>query len=205
MPARAGTATPSATATIAADGTFNLQRSTFNERGTGRYNVGMDEERPITDEPESEPRPEAPARPPVDVSLLPPLPVHPRSQRMAGTNIGRWATFGCVAVLLLLVVLLMVGVNLTKRTMWMSYARAQQRIIEELPRELASGERLRTERNLQRFRARMEATPDPFALMGSFLGKAGATLEDDRLTTDEVAELNRFIEDVLDEAGGAGR
>jgi hypothetical protein len=146
-----------------------------------------------------------PAKPPVDVSLLPPLPVHPRSQQMAGTNIGRWATFGCVAVLLLLVVLLMVGVNLTKRTMWMSYARAQLRIVEELPRELPSGERLRTERNLQRLRARLEATADPFPVLGAFLGRVSTAFEDDRLSSDEVAELNRFIEDILDEVGGADR
>jgi len=47
---------------------------------------------------------------------------------------------------------------MTKRTMWMSFARAQQRVLEELPRDLPSGERLRTERNLQRLRARNEAS-----------------------------------------------
>lgn len=106
--------------------------------------------------------------------------------------------------MLVLVVLLMVGVNLTKRTVWMSYARAQQRLVEELPRELSSGERLRTERNLQRFRARLEATPDPFPLMGRFLGLVGAAFEDDRLTAEEVAELNHFIEDALEGDGDLG-
>lgn len=143
-------------------------------------------------------------RPPVDVGTLPPLPVHPRTQRLPGTNVGRWATFGCAVVMLLLVVLLMVGVNLTKRTVWMSYARAQQRLVEELPRELPSGERLRTERNLQRFRGRLEATPDPFPLMGRFLSMVGDVFEDDHLTADEVARLNRFMEDVLDGVGDVG-
>ena len=154
----------------------------------------MNDERPTGEEPESEPRPEAPAKPPIDVARLPPLPVHPRVQRSSGTNIGRWATFGCVAVMLMLVVLLLIGVQLTKRTAWMSFARAQQRLVEELPRELASGERLRTERNLQRFRARLDAIPDPFPLMGRFLGRVGDAFEDDRLTVAEVEELNGFLE-----------
>jgi hypothetical protein len=163
----------------------------------GRYNVGMDEERPITEGPESEPRPEAPARPAVDVGMLPPLPARPRPDRVPGASIGRWATFGCVAVLLMLVVLLMVGVNLTRRTVWMSYARAQQRLVEELPRDLPSGERLRTERNLQRYRARLEASPDPLPAIGGLLAEAARVLDDDVLTADEVDGLNRFLEQAL--------
>ena len=146
---------------------------------------------------------EQPARKPaVDPRLLPPLPVTPRRDRVPGANLGRWASFGCVAVLLVLVVLLMVGVNMTKRTMWMSFARAQQRVLEELPRDLPSGERLRTERNLQRLRARSEASADPMPLIGGFLGQASGALEDDRLTVEEVAELNRFVEEILDADGG---
>jgi hypothetical protein len=141
-------------------------------------------------------------KPAVDLSLLPPLPVAPRRDRVPGANLGRWATFGCVAVLLVLVVLLMVGVNLTRRTAWISFARAQQRVLEELPRDLPSGERLRTERNLQRLRARSEASADPLPVIGGFLGKVTEALEDDRLTADEVAGLNRFVEEILDAGGG---
>ena len=141
-------------------------------------------------------------KPAVDPRLLPPLPVTPRRDRVPGANLGRWASFGCVAVLLVLVVLLMVGVNMTKRTMWMSFARAQQRVLEELPRDLPSGERLRTERNLQRLRARNEASADPLPVIGAFLGQVSGALEDDRLMADEVAELNRFMEGVLDASGG---
>ncbi len=141
-------------------------------------------------------------KPVVDPSLLPPLPVTPRRDRVPGANLGRWATFGCVAVLLVLVVLLMFGVNLTRRTAWMGFARAQQRVLEELPRDLPSGERLRTERNLQRLRARSEASADPLPVIGSFLGKVSVVFEDDRLTADEVAELNRFVEEILDAGGG---
>ena len=141
-------------------------------------------------------------KPAVDPSLLPPLPVTPRRDRVPGADLGRWATFGCVAVLLVLVVLLMFGVNLTRRTAWMSFARAQQRVLEELPRDLPSGERLRTERNLQRLRARSEASADPLPMIGGFLGQVSAALEDGRLTADEVAELNRFVEEILDAGGG---
>jgi hypothetical protein len=168
----------------------------------------VSDERPTPYDAQQQPperQPDPPDTVHVDVSRLPPLPVHPRSQRMPGSNIGRWATFGCVAVMLLLVVLLMVGVNLTKRTAWMSYARAQQRLVEELPSELPSGERLRTERNLQRFRARLETTPDPFPLMGRFLGRVGAAFDDDRLTVEEVAELNQLMEEALEGGGDLGQ
>jgi hypothetical protein len=141
------------------------------------------------------------SKPAVDPTALPPLPVRTQPDKMPGANLGRWATFGCVAVLLVLVVLLMVGVNLTRRTVWMGFARAQQRVLQELPRELSAGERLRTERNLQRLRARSEASADPLPLIGSFLGQASAALADDRLTVDEVADLNRFVEEILDGGG----
>ncbi len=143
----------------------------------------------------------APARPAIDVSQLPSLPTLPRSQRMPGTNIGRWATFGCVALMLILVVLLVIGVNLTKRTVWMAYARAQQRVVEALPRDLPSGERMRTDRNLQRFRARLDVTAEPMPLMGQFLAEVTTALEDDVFSAEEVDGLNRFMEDVLDGSG----
>ncbi len=150
---------------------------------------------------ESQPgkKPEPLVRPAVDVSQLPSLPTHPRSQPMPGTNIGRWATFGCVVLMLVLVVLLVIGVNLTKRTVWMAYARAQLRVMETLPRDLPSSERMRTERNLQRFRARLDMTAEPMPLMGQFLAQVTASLEDDELSVEEIEGLNRFMEEVLDD------
>ena len=120
---------------------------------------------------------------------------------MPGTNIGRWATFGCVALMLILVVLLVIGVNLTKRTVWMAYARAQQRVIEALPRDLPSGEQMRIDRNLQRFRVRLDMTAEPMPLMGQFLAEVTAALEDDELSTEEIEGLNVFMEEVLDGTG----
>lgn len=140
-------------------------------------------------------------RPAIDVSMLPALPVHPRSQRSPASNVGRWATFGCVAVMLMLVVLLAIGVNLTKRAVWMAHARAQQRLVESLPTGLASGERMRTERNLQRFRARLEIVEDPIPAMGEFLRLVTASLDDDVLDGDELADINRFMEESLDQPG----
>jgi hypothetical protein len=146
---------------------------------------------------------EQPAKKPaVDPRLLPPLPLRARPDRVPGANLGRWASFGCVALLLVLVVLLMFGVNLTRRTVWMGFARAQQRVIEELPRDLPSGERLRIERNLPRLRAHAEAAADPMPLIGGFLAQASAALADDRLTVEEVDELNRFIEGTFEAGGG---
>jgi hypothetical protein len=141
-------------------------------------------------------------KPAVEPAALPPLPVRPQRDRVPGANLVRWASFGCVALLLVLVVLLMFGAHLTRRTAWMSFARAQQRVLEVLPRDLPSGERLRTERNLQRLRARAETAADPIPLIGGFLGQVSAALDDDRLSADEVAELNRFVEEILDAGGG---
>ncbi|HOC43136.1 MAG TPA: hypothetical protein PKJ99_08990 [Thermoanaerobaculales bacterium] len=140
-------------------------------------------------------------RPTVDPGALPPLPLRSRAERVSGANVGRWASFGCVALMLVFVVLLLVGVNLTKRTLWSSFARAQQRLVEELPRDLPSGERLRTERNLQLLRARIEAAPDPLPLIGGFLGRVSEALDDGRLTAGEVADINRVMEQTIDGTG----
>jgi hypothetical protein len=160
----------------------------------------------VTDEHQTpdEPTEGGSQQPEIDISKLPSLPTHPRSQTMPGTNIGRWATFGCVAIMLILVVLLVVGVSLTKRTVWMAYARAQQRVVESLPRDLPSAERLRIERNLQRFRARLDMTADPMPLMGSFLAEVTAAFDDEQLSVEEVGGLNEFIEDALDSTGVDG-
>jgi hypothetical protein len=144
-------------------------------------------------------------KPAIDPYALPPLPLRPRAERAAGANVGRWATFGCIALMLVLVVLLLVGVNLTRRTVWMSFARAQQRLVEELPQDLPSGERLRTERNLKRLRARIEVSPDPLPVIGGFLGRVSEALDDGRLTAGEIAGLNRFVEETLNGGGGQAR
>jgi hypothetical protein len=81
--------------------------------------------------------------------------------------------------------------------MWMAYARAQQRLVEGLPSEVGAGERMRTERNLQRFRARLEIIEDPFPLMGDFMGRATTALADDSVSAEELSELNRFLEQSL--------
>jgi hypothetical protein len=165
----------------------------------------MSDERPSNDAPDGEPRPEAPAKQPIDVELLASMPRVARDPRAPGGGIGRWATFGCVAVLLMLLVLLLIGVNVTRRTVWMSYARVQQRLVEELPPQLPSGERLRIERNLQRYRARVEMDPDPLPAIGALLAEAGQALQDDRLTAAEVEQLNRFLERALEADLEAGR
>jgi len=183
------------------DGANERERERARKRARKRsgagYNAGVSESTTPAEQPAKKPA--------VDPAALPPLPLRPRPDRVPGANLGRWASFGCVALLLVLVVLLMFGVNLTRRTVWMSFARAQQRVVDQLPRELPSGERLRTERNLQRLRARSEASVDPLPLIGSFLGQVSAALVDDRLTVDEVTELNRFVEQTLDDGRGEPR
>jgi hypothetical protein len=149
--------------------------------------------------PETTPE-EAPQQPPAAEPVVPALPTMPPSRRSyGGTGIGRWASFGCLAVMIILVVVLLIGVGMTKRTAWIAVTRAERRVVEELPRALSSGERLRIERNLQRFRARLEVADDPFPLMGQFLDEIQTALADDELSTEEVTDLNLFLEGVFDQ------
>jgi hypothetical protein len=60
---------------------------------------------------------------------------------------------------------------------------------------------MRTERNLQRFRARLDMSADPMPLIGQFLNEVTGVFEDDRLAMEEIEDLNQWLEDTLDTAG----
>lgn len=104
----------------------------------------------------------------------------------------RWASVGCAAVVVALLVLLVVGVGLTKRTAWIAFARGRQRLVEVAGREHPT-ERLRTRRNLELFAARLRASRDPYPILGEFLARERSAFADGRLDADELADLNRFL------------
>jgi len=111
-----------------------------------------------------------------------------------GGGLSRWATLGCGAGVVVLVALLAVGVGLTKRTASMAFERSQQRLMAAVEQRNQPPERLRTSRNVDRFRAQLRVARDPYPLMGEFMKRVQGVLEDGRLDADEVEEVNQFLE-----------
>lgn len=114
-----------------------------------------------------------------------------------GSRTTRWATVGCGAGLLVLIGLLAVGVALAKRTAWLALDQGQRRLMVAVERLNDPSARVRTARNIDRFRARLGAVRDPYPMIGEFLERVRSALEDDSLTAGELAELNGYLESKL--------
>jgi hypothetical protein len=114
-----------------------------------------------------------------------------------GGGLSRWATLGCGAGVVVLVALLAVGIGLTKRTASMAFERSQQRLMAAVEQRNQPPERLRTSRNIDRFRAQLRVTRDPYPLMGEFMKRVQEALADGSLDADEVEEFNQFLESHL--------
>jgi hypothetical protein len=114
-----------------------------------------------------------------------------------GGGLSRWATLGCGAGVLVLVALLAVGIGLTKRTASMAFERSQQRLMAAVEQRNQPPERLRTSRNVDRFRAQLRVARDPYPMMGEFMKRVQEALDDGTLDADEVEEFNRFLESYL--------
>ena len=85
--------------------------------------------------------------------------------------------------------------------MWVTLDQGRQAVVQSLPFDLPPAERRRIIKNLDRFRALLEASDDPYPIMGEFMTRVRAVLEDGRLTVDEVNGLNVYIERVIEESG----
>jgi hypothetical protein len=118
----------------------------------------------------------------------------------SGGGLSRWATLGCGAGVVVLVALLAVGIGLTKRTASMAFERSQQRLMAAVEQRNQPPERLRTSRNMDRFRAQLAVARDPYPLMGEFMKRVQESLDDGTLDADEVEEFNRFLESHLPSA-----
>jgi hypothetical protein len=103
--------------------------------------------------------------------------------------------------LVILIAILIAGTSMMRRTVWVNMERGRRVVVQSLPRNLPAAERQRTIKNLDRFRAALEASKDPYPTMGEFMNRVRDILNDGRLTAEEVGGLNIFLERVLEESG----
>jgi hypothetical protein len=114
---------------------------------------------------------------------------------------SRLPLYGCLFGLALLIGILFVGTSMMRRTVWVNLERARRAVAQSLPRDLPPAEVQRTIKNLERFRATLEASKDPYPEMGEFVNRVRAVLKDGRFTADEVGGLNVYIERVIEDSG----
>ena len=177
---------------------------------TGRrsvYNNAMDDPL-IIEDPESE-EPQAPAE--VEEAPKPGIPA-PTEVVLEGLASGkepwrgsgcsnRLPFYGCLFGLVLLIGILFIGTSMMRRTVWVNFEKARRAVVQSLPRDLPAAERQRTIDNLERLRATLEASKDPYPEMGEFVKRVREVLQDGRFTVEEVGGLNVFIERMIEESG----
>lgn len=160
----------------------------------------MSDDDPIRDQPPAADRPPPPTavddgvrvRPPVKPLELPPP---RRTTDLGASGCRRPALVGTVALALVLVMLLVIGVKLTRRTMWLTAERAMERVRREaLEAPLAPAERDRLLAALRHFQERLPLMSDPFPVIGTFLGRVQADLADGRLSREEALALTELLE-----------
>ena len=169
----------------------------------------MDEDRNPN---ETEREPEAPA----EVAPAPVEPTQPSSTEVffpspsTGKEAWRGGGSGCGprARLYLMIVagaglvaILLVGLSVLRRGVWVTMDQGRQAVVQNLPYELPPSERQRIIKNLDRFRALLEASDDPYPMMGDFMTRVRAVLKDNQLTVNEVGGLNAYIERMIEESG----
>jgi hypothetical protein len=114
---------------------------------------------------------------------------------------SRLPLYGCMFGLVILIGFLMAGTSMMRRTVWTNMDRGRRAMVQSLPRNLPAVERQRTIKNLDRFRVVLDATDDPYPIMGEFMNRVRDILADGRVTVDEVGGLNVFLERIIDESG----
>ena len=114
---------------------------------------------------------------------------------------SRLPLYGCLFGLVLLIGILFIGTSMMRRTVWVNLEKARRAVVQSLPRDLPAAERQRTIDNLERLRAMLEASKDPYPQMGEFVDRVREVLQDGRFTVEEVGGLNEFIERMIEESG----
>jgi len=164
------------------------------------YNGAMDDS-PIIDEPVAEAAPgetDAPATPELGLES----PATGKESWREGSGCGsRLSLYGCIIAVALLIAALMAGTSMMRRTVWLNMDRGRGAVVQALPADLPPAERARTTRNLERFRAVLEVSKDPYPMMGEFMKMVRSAFSDDRLEPAEVEELNLYLERVVEESG----
>jgi hypothetical protein len=162
------------------------------------------EEQPGHRETETDaPAPSRPAPQPAAALAMPPS--SGKEAWRSGSGCGprmRVYLFGLAAAIL--IVVLFAGLSVLRRGVWASLEQGRTAVVRSLPPDLPPGERERTTRNLDRFRSLLDRVDDPYPLMGEFMTRVRAVLEDGRLTVDEVSGLNVYIERVIEASGVPG-
>ena len=151
---------------------------------------------------------EQPAKP-LRPAVTPAAPVLPLGGQSSGKEAwregsgcgGRFVLWGAALGVALLVALLVAGTAMMRRTVWANFDAARQAIVNALPQGISPAEHLRTRRNLDRFRAVLERSDDPYPLMGEFVRRKQAMLQDGRLTDEEIETLNLVLERWIEESG----
>jgi len=184
-------------------GTFNVL--TFQRLP---YNGAMDEppiaEQPVTEStsPETEvpstEQPKAPAQPEV---VFEGLASGKEPWRQGSGCSNRLPVYGCIIGVAVMIAVLMAGTSMTRKTVWVNMERGRQAVARALPPDLRPEQRVRTIQNLDRFKAVLEASKDPYPVMGEFMIVVRAAFSDQRLTADEIEELNLFFEKIIEESG----
>jgi hypothetical protein len=100
----------------------------------------------------------------------------------------------------LVIIALLAGYFTLDTGFFLLVKRAQQQIWDSLPRDLDQQQRTRTLNNLNRLSSQIKEADDPNYLIGEFLGKAAAALEDKTLTHEEVEALNLYFESMIEPA-----
>jgi hypothetical protein len=114
---------------------------------------------------------------------------------------SRLPLYGCLIGLVVLIGILIAGTSMMRRTVWVNMERGRRAVVQSLPHNLPPAERRRTIENLDRFRALLEASKDPYPTMGEFMNRVRDILDDGRLTIDEVGGLNVYLERLIEESG----
>lgn len=152
---------------------------------------------PRTEEPAAEAKPEPspePAELPADFAAAR---ARQASRWDSGGRLGKWTTIGCGLGIVILIGALFAGSSLLRRTVWAGFAGTSQRLVAGVPGNLPPGERMRLQRNLDRFEVQIKQQSDDYADLGEFQKLARAALEDRSLTVEEVDGINDFLESKL--------
>jgi hypothetical protein len=156
---------------------------------------------PETEAPKAEaPQESAAEKPSVDIFAMPPS--GGKEAWRSGSGCGpRMRIYLLLIGMIILVALLVAGLSVLRRGVWVTFEQGRRAVVQNLPADLAAGERERTMKNLDRFRGLLEKTDDPYPLMGEFMRRVRAAFDDSRLERTEVEELNLYLEQVIDESG----
>jgi len=167
------------------------------------------DEPPITEEPGSEPM-----SPETEISSTKePDTLVPSEVEFEGLSTGKepWRrgsglssrvpAYGCIIGVVVMIAFLMAGTSMMRKTVWMNMESGRRAVARAMPHDLPPEQRVRTAQNLDRFRVVLDASKDPYPVMGEFMKRVRASFADQRLTADEIEELNLFLEKVVEESG----